>query len=189
MELCTDRAQIDVDKLRAISGKIGRDGLDSLSKEDIELWRRGDGSVVYTTDQQTIVFTDGTLKLAPVFIRGAYNAADLNRVTAAMLYLEGRFRGIGYGVRLEALPEAWTGQDLPQGGNMERYLTNLRRLRGVLELFPTTPPVPRTMDKLTWQEANDIEQILLDVDWVLTAASNVYRHSGAAVSAMGGLIR
>lgn len=186
MELCTDRSQSDVDKLRSIRDKIGKYGVESLTREESQLWFYGEGSVVYTLDRENIEFKDGTLKLAPVVIRGAYNTEDLERVDGAMGYLKEQFRGVGYDVPIE-LPSV--RNEPPRASDMARYLKNLKTLRGIFTLYPSTPPVPATMAALTWREANDIEQILLDIEPVLTAAARVFRHSGAAVSGMGGLIR
>lgn len=186
MELCTDRSQGDVDQLQALSEKIGEHGIGSLTAAERLLWFRGDGSMVYTSDQQTIEFADGALMLGPLVIRGAYNTADLERVEGAMRYLAEQFRGLGFEVRAD-FPSI--RRDPPREEDMARYLRNLSALRGVLTLYPTTPQVPKSMAFLTWREANDIEQILLDIEPVMAAASRVFRHSGAAISGMGGLIR
>lgn len=186
MELCTDRTADDVAQLQALSDRISKHGVGSLSTEERQLWFHGDGSVVLTADSENIVFTDGLLKLAPVVIRGAYNAADFERVDGAMSYLRAQFRGVGYEAPID-LPSV--RNSTPREADMTRYLRNLTILRGILTLYPTTPPVPASMDAFTWKEANDIEQMLLDIEPILISASRVFRHSGAAMSGMGGLIR
>lgn len=120
-------------------------------------------------------------------MKGAYNAADLNRVNEAMEYLAERFRGYGYtGLTLRCVP-VWTVTGIPTAAQMGDYLANLAALRGVLAVI--TAPVPADMDGLTWQEANDIERILKDIDQILTNAAAAFRHCNASVCGMGGLIR
>ena len=45
-------------------------------------------------------------------------------------------------------------------------------------MMQTTPPVPNDMEKLTYQEANDIEKILEDIDRLLTDAAQAWFYSG-----------
>ncbi len=108
-------------------------------------------------------------------LKGSYNTSDLNRVQSAVRYLRDRFAEVGYFVALSD-PKTWTKQDVPTQADMVEYLADVRAIRGVLTLLTTTPPVPETMIGLTYTKANDIEQILLDVDRLLsnTIASFVY---------------
>lgn len=108
-------------------------------------------------------------------LKGAYNCTDLNRVQSAVRYLQDRFANIGYSVKLSE-PKTWTMQDVPTSKDMQNYLADVDAIRSVLTLLKTTPPVPDTMVGLTYIKANHIEQILLDVDTLLsnTIASFVY---------------
>lgn len=120
-------------------------------------------------------------------LKGAYNASDLNRVQAAMEYVAERFKDSGYAAALQPMP-VWTIADIPPQEQMETYLSNLALLRGMLAVVPTTPAVPEDMEGFTWQEANDIERILEDIDYLLTNAAAAFRHCGAAVCGGGGLL-
>ena len=108
-------------------------------------------------------------------LKGAYNCTDLNRVQSAVRYLRDRFADVGYFAELSDA-KTWTAQDVPTQTDMAEYLADVRAIRGILTLFDTTPPVPDTMVGLTYVKANHIEQILLDVDKLLsnTIASFVY---------------
>ena len=117
--------------------------------------------------------------------KGYYNAADLNRVEAAMEYVAARLRAAGCGVSVTAKTD-WTMSDIPTPADMDRYLSNLATLRGALTALPATPSVPDDMSGLTWQEANDIERILADVDALVTSMSAVYLRSGVAWAVCGG---
>lgn len=101
--------------------------------------------------------------------KGTYNASDLNRVTEAMEYLRSLLERYGYAVPgYEAVRSgAWTEEDVPSVSQMRRYLANVEALRRVLELPISTPPTPESMARLTWQRANEIEQILRDVEQVI----------------------
>jgi hypothetical protein len=108
-------------------------------------------------------------------MKGAYNSTDLNRVQSAVRYLQDRFAGVGYSIGLSDL-KTWTKKDGPTLTELNNYLADVRAIRGVLTLLKTTPPVPDTMVGLTYIKANNIEQILLDVDRLLSnmVASFVY---------------
>ena len=61
----------------------------------------------------------------------------------------------------------WAEGDIPTLSQMEQYLQNVSNIRAVLEVLQTTPPVPSDMVGLTFEEANDIERILVDVETVI----------------------
>lgn len=64
-------------------------------------------------------------------------------------------------------PYTWYEDDIPTESLMNGYISNVAALRSVLEVWATTPPTPDDMEGLTYQEANDIEQILVDVEAVI----------------------
>lgn len=109
--------------------------------------------------------------------KGTYNAEDLNRVGEAQAYLARRFRAYGYGVSI-APKVNWTMEDIPRQGDMDRYLADLRTLRGTLRMMETTPPVPGSMAGLTWEQANDIEKILADLEFLLNNMAAAWCYSG-----------
>ena len=110
-------------------------------------------------------------------LKGAYNCTDLNRVQSAVRYLQGRFASVGYSVELSD-PKTWTLQDVPTLAELAEYLADVRAIRGVLVLLKTTPDVPDTMVGLTYIKANQIEQILLDVDMLLSNMIAGFVYSG-----------
>lgn len=110
-------------------------------------------------------------------LKGAYNCADLNRVQSAVRYLRDRLEAVGFSVKLSDA-KIWTLQDVPTQSEMAEYLADVRAIRGVFTLLKTTPPVPDTMAGLTYIKANNIEQILLDMDRVLTNMIANYVYSG-----------
>lgn len=100
--------------------------------------------------------------------KGSYNATDLNRVTEAMEFLARRFSDFGYAFDLIQVKDSpWEINDIPTRKNMEDYLTNVQNLRSFFTLLSTTPETPEDMVGLTYEEANDIEKILFDVDYII----------------------
>lgn len=112
-----------------------------------------------------------------VGLKGSYNSTDLNRVQSAVRYLRDRFANVGYFVDVSD-PKTWTMKDVPTRSDMTEYLNDVRAIRGVLTLFNTTPPVPDTMVGMTYVKANHIEQILLDVDRLLSNMIASFVYSG-----------
>lgn len=110
-------------------------------------------------------------------LKGAYNASDLNRVQEAMEYLAGVFSSYGYTVSLQVMP-TWSDSDIPTEAQMTAYLSNLAALRGVLAVLPTTPATPESMELLTYVEANNIEQILVDINQLLENMAASWFYSG-----------
>lgn len=108
---------------------------------------------------------------------GAYNAEDLNRVGAAAEYLSNRLDKLGYSVTVQA-KTGWEARDVPTKAQTEQYLDNVSALREAIAVLPGTPPVPESMEGLTWQKANDIEQILFDINLLLGNIERGYIYSG-----------
>ena len=73
----------------------------------------------------------------------------------------------------------WKIGDIPRKAQMDQYLTNLGYVKNVLGLLKSAPESPFTMDYLTYTEANDIEQILVDIEFVIThTIQSMYRLNG-----------
>lgn len=89
---------------------------------------------------------------------GAGNEPDKAWCDASLPYFSGAV----------SLPVSlWTETDIPNSGQMEQYLNNVKTLRACLPYV--APNAPADMGRLTWQEANDIEEILATLEDVLEA--------------------
>ena len=110
--------------------------------------------------------------------KGHYNATDLNRVTAAMEDLRAQFIKYGYQVKnyLPVRNAPWLDTDIPTVSQMEQYIANVEAIRSTIAILPTTPETPEDMELLTWAEANDIEEILSQVETVLIYVGNYAYH-------------
>lgn len=148
MQLITDRVQADVDRVAQLAARISAGTATAAEKTE---WASS--------------------------LKGAYNASDLNRVGAAVAYVAGRLNGYGYAVTVNPKQD-WTGNDIPTAGQMAAYLRDVAALRGAIAVMDSTPPTPDSANNLTWQEANNIEQILLDVDELLTRMAAAWFYSG-----------
>lgn len=113
--------------------------------------------------------------------KGSYNATDLNRVGNAMNYVASRLVARGFIVSINPKTD-WKEQDWPTPSTMERYLADLEELRGKLALMESTPSVPEDVERLTYVEANNIEKILVDIDFLLTNAAKAWCYSGDVFS-------
>lgn len=163
--LITDRTQADVDRVRILAA----------------LWvTLPDGTLQWTgTADELTEYMAG--------LKGSYNASDLNRVEGAVTYVAQRLKEFGYQITVQA-GRTWTVTDEPTSAMVQPILSNVAALRAALAVPAGTPHVPPDMETMTYQEANDIEKILADIDHLLTNAAASFRHCGAAVCGGGGLL-
>ena len=148
LQLITDRTAADVEHARLLSAK----GLENMTAAELEEYLHG--------------------------MKGAYNASDLNRVESAVEYIAGRFTAAA-GMHPEVdVYTLWVRSMYPEPAEMDRYLSNIRIIRGLLPMAPDVPPVPPDMDRLNYEEANDIEKILAAVDDAITRISKSWHYSG-----------
>lgn len=148
LNLITNRTQADVDRVAALAARVSAG---TATAAELAEWQSD--------------------------MKGAYNASDLNRVGAAVDYVAGRLNGYGYAVTVNPKQD-WTVSDIPTAGQMAAYLQDVAALRGAIAVMASTPPTPDSANGLTWQEANDIEQIILDVDDLLTRMAAAWFYSG-----------
>ena len=103
--------------------------------------------------------------------KGTYTASDLNRVGEAMNYIADRLRAAGYDPHISPKTD-WNDNDWVNPAAQSVYLGDLMELRKQITMLESTPQVPprilattiNSRDGLTYELANDIEQIILDLD-------------------------
>lgn len=73
----------------------------------------------------------------------------------------------------------WTIKDIPTSQQMNEYLANVETIRSMMSNIPvypsgwqSPPNTPETMQHLTYEQANDIERILTDINDLLEWVSN-----------------
>ena len=104
-------------------------------------------------------------------MKGAYNAADLNRVGEAVEYLTDTLQSLGYSVATAPKTD-WAESAIPIQSQMETYLANVQTLRNILPYV--APDAPTDMNGFTYQEANNIEEILYTLERVLLAMQEAF---------------
>jgi hypothetical protein len=114
-------------------------------------------------------------------LKGSYNHADLNRVGAAILYVADRLNSFGYDVSVDVKTD-WLELDWVTPFTVSKYLSSISALKAAFELMKTTPKVPADMNGFTYAEANNIEKILEDIDFLLTNAAKAWYYSGDVFS-------
>lgn len=113
--------------------------------------------------------------------KGSYNAADLNRVGTACAYLHGLITDMGYEVPNYTTPKTdWHGDiydgDVPTAAQMQAYITNIAALKAV---WSAAQAIPSTMDNLSYEGANNIERLLIEVEGQIERITAIYIYSGA----------
>ena len=109
--------------------------------------------------------------------KGFYNASDLNRVGAAVEYIAGRFTALGYDCPV-TVKKDWLTSDAPTASQLETYRQNIVTLRSRIAVMQSTPEAPASMAGLNYVKANNIEQILLDLDALITNITKSWYFSG-----------
>lgn len=111
--------------------------------------------------------------------RGAYSYTDMNRVGQAINYLVAEVKKSGISIDLTAKTD-WKQTDIPTREQLQGYLDNVSVIRGVISVPATVPKVPTKIwasegqqDGLTYDKANAIEQILVDLDTLLKSMLSV----------------
>ena len=107
--------------------------------------------------------------------KGVYSYTDLNRVETAVKLISDTM-SLGLTTKTNwSLPAAFNAREWPVESQMKRYLANVAAVR---RHFGITYPIPSTMDRLTWQGANNIELILKKAMASVDGVIEAYRYSG-----------
>lgn len=155
IRLITDRSQADIEELLTI-----------LSKED-------------QTEEELI-------QLAQTSYKGAYNETDINRVTTAAEFLSDSLSSRGYVnpyVPVNPGPgrDYWVKEDKPTLEQSKGYVSNVKRIRETFHFVPDLPEAPSDMQSFTFQEANNLEKILVQVESMFQWMDKSYLMAGEAM--------
>lgn len=155
--LVTDRTQADVERVKALATK----GFAAMTAAERAGWLAG--------------------------MKGAYNAADLNRVGTALNYLAGRLGPICGKIITWTAKTDWAVTDITTASQAETYRQQIQDIRDALAYPAGTPDAPQ-MKRLTYTGANDIERILTICEELIVNVAKSFRYTGAAECAAGGLL-
>lgn len=114
--------------------------------------------------------------------KGFYGADDLNRVSAAVEYIVELLLKEGYVVPVK-IKKDWQESDYPNRTELESYRQNIVALRDAIAVMKSTPPTPESMIGLDYIGANTIEQILVDIDFLIPKMKQSKFFSGDLYSA------
>ena len=114
------------------------------------------------SDTEKAEWLTGTMK-------GAYNKADLNRVGECLNYLHDRLKEAGYINYLNTFTAKtnWTIASIPTAADLTYYIKCVSKIREAMAQFATTPPTPTDNGGLNYEEANNIEEILIDIETLI----------------------
>lgn len=163
--LVFDRTQADVNRVFTLKNKILSGGWSSLTGTEQAEYLAG--------------------------MKGAYNYPDMNRVGNAVAYIANRMTTLPgeletyretAGVADDPLFDVpydpddvvvsvvtnWTVSSVPTVSQINTYLNNLSVLRRQLTLPANAPVVPVSLDNMTFETANNIEQLLSIINTTLT---------------------
>lgn len=107
---------------------------------------------------------------------GAYRHTDMNRVGAACAEIYALLNDAGYAVTgYVALPTNWTRTVKPTKAQLDTYIATVAAIKASL---PTETPVPSTWKRMTTEDANNIEKMLIEIDEILARLQSIYLRSG-----------
>lgn len=110
-------------------------------------------------------------------MKGSYNASDLNRVSLACEYLHGIMVNMGYIVPNYTTPKTdWEFNDVPTAAQMRAYLGNIASMK---ETWSAIQAIPDTMNGLGYEDANNIEKLLIELDDIAQRIQAIFIRSGA----------
>ena len=155
--LVTDRTQADVERVKELAAKE---------------------FAVMTADEQAEWLAG---------MKGAYNAADLNRVGTALNYLASRLGAICGRIITWTAKTDWAATDIITASQSSEYRRQIQDIRYALTYPAGTPDAPE-LGRLTYTGANDIERILAICEELIDNITKAFRYTGATECATGGLI-
>lgn len=112
--------------------------------------------------------------------KGTYSYTDLNRVEMAVEQIAQQVTALGFAIKLQtktdwSLPGDFSVETWPTESQMTRYLQNIADIK---KLFIIPTQIPKTMEKLDWNGANNIEKVLQTAFSRITGIKQAYRYSG-----------
>ena len=116
--------------------------------------------------------------------KGSYSAEDLNRVESAVAELSVLAKELGVTKPFITKtnwrsPGLFSVSEWPTKSQMQRYLENVTRLCDAVAIKGN---LPTSMEKLTWEKANKIEQSLSQVYERIRLTVKMFRYSGEIFS-------
>ena len=134
------------------------------------------------------IYDNGTLVRDFVPCKNASGTIGLYDMVNGIFYANAGTGSFTAGAEIELPPAeklddyTWYHSDIPQTNELNAYLQNVRWLREAMVLLPNTPEVPDDMEGFTFAEANDIEQILVNIETIINLMLSSIIYSGEIFS-------
>ena len=125
-----------------------------------------------------LIYDRTQMDLTNLTSKAYYNYTDLNRIEHWCEYLSKILNNYNYFVNI-SIKTNWTMLDLPTQSEMERIRENVNRLK---EADFSFTQIPENLEYMTWQKANDIENILYEIDTLLKNMISQFYHCGEIYS-------
>ena len=151
LNLITDRTSSDVTRAKTLLDKVKNNGIESLTTSELAEYIAG--------------------------LKGCYSIPDLLRVENAVKYISDLLNTYGYANTVNVKLD-WKDGDLFTPTQQTRYLNNLNILKNAYYTLTNTPSTPNTFNP--YNKANDIEQILVDIEAIIINMTQNFIHCGVA---------
>lgn len=115
------------------------------------------------------------------FLKGTYNYTDLNRIEEWTEYIAEQLILYGYNVDITTniILVDWTMEDFPTKIAMRIIRNNVQKLKDAFIAFTN---VPDSLEKMTYQKANDLEKVLHELDTLINNMIASFYYSGTFYS-------
>lgn len=101
-------------------------------------------------------------------LRGTFSKATIERIINNTKYLEARLLEHGYNPSITHQKDIWEYSDIPTINDLTELVSNLQRLIDCF--YDVTGTLPTDMSTLEFDEVNDMERVLYDInqymDWI-----------------------
>ena len=148
-----DRKQSDVDLLKTLKNKINQLYWESLTVLEKENWFIGKGAIKYT---------------------------DLNRIENNSLYLKEQLEQYGYLATVDVKLD-WEMTDFLKLEDINRIKQNVINLIDGYYSLPWSPVISLVPTTLDFEQVNEIEKMLFDLDYILNNMIDGFRYCGTFV--------
>jgi hypothetical protein len=112
---------------------------------------------------------------------GYYKHTDLKRVSHNARHLAGLLNGYGYAVTVNPKTD-WAVGDIPRDSEMVRYLGDVQSVKTA---FYGTTPLPESMERIDYRDANNIEKLLEEIETYINRMVAGFRKCGTFRAGQG----
>lgn len=107
--------------------------------------------------------------------RGALTFNTINRIEDKQYYLRSKLNSLGYW-NTDIINQTWTDEDYYDKDNFDRLVNNLNVLKDAFFVYKYTPKTPQA--KYHYENINQIEKILVDIENIINDMQELYRRCG-----------